>query len=179
MDDKRCAECPDEDASLLRAMEFHFAMPVFLTQDQQRRLHQLLSEIVDAPWNQLVDGVHWLAEWGAKPQWREPEEPTFDDTVLTGSSCARGFVSDKERDRVLKRRQDNSTEAESDLEDWRIGLSAKPKFRQHEMYYEPPARIVAVHESGFGGVLCKDGVLVLEGRFGVRFLAPAEEWVTA
>ena len=63
--------------------------------------------------------------------------------------------------------------------DWRVGLSAKPKFRQHEKYYEPPARIVAVHGSGFGGLFCKDGILVLEGRFGVRFLALAEEWVTA
>ncbi len=68
---------------------------------------------------------------------------------------------------------------EAESKDWRVGLSAKPKYRQHEMYYEPPAMIVAVHESGFGSVFCKDGVLVLEGRFGVRFLAPAEEWVTA
>jgi hypothetical protein len=74
---------------------------------------------------------------------------------------------------------DIADQIEAERPDWRIGLSAKPKFRQHEMYYEPPAIIVAVHPSGFGGKFCKDGILVLEGRFGVRFLAPAEEWVTA
>lgn len=63
--------------------------------------------------------------------------------------------------------------------DWRVGLSVKPKYRNHDMYYEPPARVVAVEQSGFGGIACKDGVLLLEGRFGVRFLASAEEWVTA
>lgn len=100
----RCAICPDPDASELRAMAFSFAIPIYLTQEQQRRLHLLLDEVVRAPWNQPVSGVHWLAGWGAKPQWREPEEPTFDDTVLTGETCARGFVSDEERKRVTARR---------------------------------------------------------------------------
>ena len=100
----RCAKCPDDDASLLRAMEFNFAAPVFVTQDQQRRIHELLDEIVRQPWNQFVEGVHWLAEWGAKPHWNEPHEPMFDSSVLTGSSCAREFVSEKERERVLKSR---------------------------------------------------------------------------
>ncbi len=103
--DQRCAECPDPDASYLSRMEFNFSIGVWLTQDQQRRLNQLLSEIVDAPWNEPLDGVHWLAEWGSKPMWREPQEPTFDDSVLQGQSCARSFVSERERDRVLKRRQ--------------------------------------------------------------------------
>ncbi len=101
---ERCAECPDPDASLLRAMEFSFALPIYLTQDQQRRLHELLAEIVDAPWNEPVEGVHWLAEWGSKPHWQEPKEPTFDDEVLTGASCARQFVADTERARVMERR---------------------------------------------------------------------------
>jgi hypothetical protein len=74
---------------------------------------------------------------------------------------------------------DIADEIEAAHQDWRVGLSVKPKFRQHEMYYEPPAMVVAVHASGFGQVHCKDGVLVLEGRFGTRFLAPAEDWVTA
>jgi hypothetical protein len=103
--DQRCAECPDPDASYLSSMEFNFSIPVWLTQDQQRQLHDLLDEIVDAPWNEPVDGCHWLAEWGAKPQWREPQEPTFNDSVLQGQSCARGFVSEAERDRKLAERQ--------------------------------------------------------------------------
>lgn len=74
---------------------------------------------------------------------------------------------------------DIADEIEAEHPDWRIGLSVKPKFRQHERYYELPARVIAVHRSGFGGVPCKDGVLVLEGRFGVHFLVPAEEWMTA
>ena len=102
--EKRCAECPDQDASFLQRFECDFSIPVYLTQEQQRRLHQLLSEIVDAPWNQPVEGCHWLAEWGAKPHWREPLEPTFDDAVLHGASFARAFVSEKERDRKYKQR---------------------------------------------------------------------------
>lgn len=102
--DVRCAECPDADASLLQGIEFHFGIPVFLTQDQQRRLHELLVEIVRSPSNQPKQGVHWLAEWGAKPHWQEPNEPTFDDSILTGSSVARPFVSDEERRQVEKRR---------------------------------------------------------------------------
>ena len=103
MSEKRC-EHPPENCIQLRAMEFSFQTPVFVTTEQQRRLQSLLDEIVRQPWNQLEYGVHWLSEWGAKPHWREPHEPTFDDTVLAGSSCARGFVSAKERERVTKER---------------------------------------------------------------------------
>ena len=114
------AKCPDEDASWMERLEVDFAKPVLMTQDQQRRLHAIISEIVDSPWNQPKEGVHWLAGCGSKPNWskadchilgKRPEPgapesggPTFDDTVFYMETCARAFVSDKERARVMKRR---------------------------------------------------------------------------
>lgn len=106
---KRCAECPDKEASLLSAMRFDFAIPTYVTQDQQHRLHDLLHEIVSSPWNQPVDGVHWLAGWGSLPRWNEPELVTFNSSILSGDSFARGFVSEKERQRVLAERKSKAS----------------------------------------------------------------------
>ena len=117
---KRVAECPDEDATELRSIEVDFAIPVLMTQHEQRRLVLLISEMCSAPWNQPVEGVHWLAECGSKPSWSKADaamlgvpttpdspdsgEPTFNDEVFQIGSCARGFVSDIERKRTLRRR---------------------------------------------------------------------------
>lgn len=118
---RRVAECPDQDSTLLRRIEVDFAIPVEMTQSEQRRLVLLLSEIIDAPWNQIEDGVHWLAGVGSKPNWSRADagflgikaedgapvsgEPTFDDSVFHVESCARGFVSEKEKTRTLRRRE--------------------------------------------------------------------------
>jgi hypothetical protein len=64
-------------------------------------------------------------------------------------------------------------------EDWRIGLSCKPKHRTHEKYYDPPGKIIEVHPSGTAGITDKNGVLRIKNVRGLTFLAPAEEWVTA
>lgn len=120
MTNERCGTCPDPDASEIQAIEISFAIPVFMTQDQQGRLVRLVDDIIDQPWNEPKDGVHWLAEVGAKPNWSQIDslfmgetpnpdapqtgEPTFDDSIFSIGSCAREFVSEKERDRVLERR---------------------------------------------------------------------------
>jgi hypothetical protein len=117
---ERCGTCPDPDASEIQAIEISFAIPVFMTQDQQGRLIRLVDDIIDQPWNEPLEGVHWMAEVGAKPNWSQIDaallekpvdpnapatgEPTFDDSVFSIGSCARGFVSEKERDQVLERR---------------------------------------------------------------------------
>jgi hypothetical protein len=123
----RRAKCPDPDATLMRSIEVDFAIPVLMTQAQQRRLLELLSEIIDSPWNEPAEGVHWMAGVGSKMHWSrvdaallgkpaepgapESGEPTCDDTVYHVESCARSFVSQKERDRVMKRR---ATEGKQD-----------------------------------------------------------------
>jgi hypothetical protein len=117
---RRLAECPDPDANELVTIEVDFAIPVLMTRDQQRRLLELIDEITDSPWNMPAEGVHWMAGVGTKMHWsrvdsamlgKAPEpgapfsgEPTYDDSVFHVETCARAFVSDKERDRVMKRR---------------------------------------------------------------------------
>ncbi|MGE4195936.1 MAG: hypothetical protein AB7G11_02275 [Phycisphaerales bacterium] len=104
------ATCPDEDASCMERLEVEFAIPVLMTQDQQRRLHGIIDEIVDSPWNQPTEGVHWLSGCGSKPNWSKadarmlgiaaptnaPETggPTFDDAVFHMETTARAFGSD-------------------------------------------------------------------------------------
>lgn len=62
--------------------------------------------------------------------------------------------------------------------DWRIGLSARPKFRGHELYYES-AKIIDVFPSGHGNISDRDGVLKLELGSGRVLLVPAGDWMTA
>jgi hypothetical protein len=118
--DRRLADCPDPDASELASIEIDFALPVLMTQDQQRRLLELIDEITDAPWNVPAEGVHWMAGVGTKMHWSRVDsamlgkvsepgapfsgEPTYDDSVFHIETCARAFVSDKERERTIKRR---------------------------------------------------------------------------
>lgn len=62
--------------------------------------------------------------------------------------------------------------------DWRIGLSCKPRLRTHERYYEPPGTIIAVYQSGEGGITDPNGVLRIQ-QGNTTFLARAEDWITA
>ena len=62
--------------------------------------------------------------------------------------------------------------------DWRIGLSCKPKYRNHELFYER-GEIVNVHRSGHGGIFDKDGVLEIRMQSGRVLLSRADEWITA
>ncbi len=118
--DDRYAE-PDEDDVKVSSIEVSFAIPVYITQEQQRALHDLLDSITDSPKNTPKEGVHWFSSSGAKPNYSaidagflgvapgpnppaDGEEPTFDETVLCLSTSARSFNSDRERERELKRR---------------------------------------------------------------------------
>ena len=99
----RCAE-PPHDRGTTSAIEVNFGIPVHITSDQERRLHALLDEIAGAPWNQPQDGVHWVSGCGGKVMWREPDEPDYDMNVLSIETTSREFVSERERERTLKRR---------------------------------------------------------------------------
>lgn len=99
----RCAEAP-HDRGANSSIEVSFGIPVYISHDQERRLHALLTEIVGAPCNQPKNGVHWVSGYGGKILWREPEEPDYDMEVLAIETTSRKFVSDRERDRTLKER---------------------------------------------------------------------------
>lgn len=97
MTDRR-APAPDDSGEPISTLEVEFTMPVYLTDDQQNRLQDLISEIVKAPYNQPQEGVHWVFSVGAKPRWNatdaaflgvaaDPnaapgEEPSFDERVF-------------------------------------------------------------------------------------------------
>lgn len=116
---ERLAE-PGEDDQVIQRFEVEFGMPVAITPEQQRKLHDVISEIIDSPVNQLKEGVHWLAGMGHKPSYSKADaaflgkpvdpnapdtgEPEYDRDTLFFESCARRFVSEKERARVLARR---------------------------------------------------------------------------
>jgi hypothetical protein len=117
---QRLAECPDPDATTLLRIEVDFAIPVEMTQEQQRRLLEVIDDITDSPWNAPREGVHWMAEVGSKPHWSRADAamlgveagpdapasggPTFDDSILHVGTCARAFVSDFERERKHRHR---------------------------------------------------------------------------
>ena len=118
------APCPDEDATILTTIEAQFGIEVWVTGDQQMRLHMLLDEIARAPWNQPKGGLHWLAMCGSKPGFsamdaafmghgpvdpdvRNGDEPSHDDSVLYFESCSREYLSDAERDRKREPRDLN------------------------------------------------------------------------
>ena len=124
---QRCAEPTEEEASLLGSIEIHFAISCYVTIAQQKAIFKAVSAIIDAPCNQPTEGVHWLAEVGAKPSFSQtdqrvfnlpgssdaPEsgEPTFDDSILHMASCARGFVNEEERERKIKRREEDGLDS--------------------------------------------------------------------
>lgn len=100
---ERCGPPPDDRGSTA-GIEVTFGMPVHLSSSQEHRLQRLLDEIVGSPCNQPEAGVHWVSSSGGKVLWREPEEPDYDMSVLAIESTAREFVSERERERVLKDR---------------------------------------------------------------------------
>lgn len=119
----RVQECLEDDACEIRGIEVNFHIPVYMTQEQQRKLNNVVTEIINHPYNQPKGGVHWLCGIGAKlimsdvdsaltqraptDDPRKPEngeEPVHDDTVHCLDSFARPFISDKERNLVLAER---------------------------------------------------------------------------
>lgn len=120
--DNRCGHPVDEDAFQVLKIEMQFAIPTWITIEDQRKLNDLFNAIVKSPSNQLWEGVHWLSGVGAKPHYSrvdaallgipfEPEgapadgeEPTFDTMVLHFESRARAFVNAEEMQRVTEER---------------------------------------------------------------------------
>lgn len=104
----------------ITTFEVRFAIPVWITAEDQDRFVKTFEAIIRAPYNQLKDGPHWLAGCGSKPNWSQvdsmfmgkpvdpnaPEtgEPTFDDETYFMESEARDFVSEEEREKTEAKR---------------------------------------------------------------------------
>lgn len=117
--DKRENE-PGPDDIKITEFRITFAVPVFISSDQQKAIHDIFDRITMDLKNQPVNGVHWLSGWGSMPQWSKIDslflgkpiepgspisgDPTFRDDVLSGDTSAREFGTEKERARVKLRR---------------------------------------------------------------------------
>ena len=101
----------------IQAIEISFGAPVELSEAEEQMLMGLLSSACDRYSDEHPDRIMWVAGWGAKPLWREPQEPDFDDTVLHGECYER------ERYDTERRRSDP---------EYRIGHEkAKTEIAQH------------------------------------------------
>lgn len=95
---------------MIKRIEIDFAIPVVLSEQQERAIADLVQEI--AKDNEPEGHVHWHMESGHKPIWSradrrfmglpddpnapEKGEPAFDDTVLHfGTSCRERYESEK------------------------------------------------------------------------------------
>lgn len=71
----------------IRRIEVNFAAPVELSDEQARAVHEIVSDLCAA--TETPETVHWPSSVGSKPLWREPLEPTWDDSVYYIATCAR------------------------------------------------------------------------------------------
>lgn len=62
-------------------IEITFPVPVELPEGFEKTLSALVGMACDKYESENPDRVMWAAGHGSKPIWREPEEPTYDDSV--------------------------------------------------------------------------------------------------
>lgn len=145
---ERCSPCPDDDAIRMEEFRVSFAIPVLITQKQNGRLVELIADIIDSPWNQPLEGVHWPSGFGSLPKWSQVAQmvlglkidpkapptgdPSYDDTVYQIETCAREFVSEKERDRKLISRAKKVRREEKTTRKFDMAVDAlKAAYRKH------------------------------------------------
>lgn len=86
-DCERQAE-PSLDDSLYERIEMEFAIPVYVTQEQQRLLHELFNGILQNPANVPLDGVHWQNAHGPKPIWSQKDMELLAKSATTGAQVS-------------------------------------------------------------------------------------------
>lgn len=90
--------------SKIAAIEIAFPMPVELPPGFEQTLDSLIGMVCKLYEQQHPDRSMWAAGIGAKPIWREPEEPTFDTSVLHIDVAER-----EASEREIKRRAQSAT----------------------------------------------------------------------
>lgn len=136
----------------------------------QRKLEDLESQIATCrvpPGEQLIDSMFYV--------YRLVERINL-KMAINDVRCGRcTFMPIDEED---KEDIDKKIIVHQNINDYRVGLSVKPKYRTHELFYER-GWIRGVSPSGTGGVFDDDGVLTIEMESGKVLLAPSNEWITA
>lgn len=124
-----------------------------------------------------------------EPKTRE-EAKWFHDGFISGLTVyarEKGDSTLKRQNDLLRRLMDEQGQKTGDmwdkisatpLPDWRIGLLVKPKLQQHALFGER-GTIIQVHPSGFGNVIDKDGVVMVQMQSGDVILDKSDNWITA
>jgi hypothetical protein len=63
-------------------------------------------------------------------------------------------------------------------QDWRIGLTVKPKYRNDPLRYEQGV-VLDVHQDGYAGLSDPNGIIRISMDTGAVILRRADDWVTA
>lgn len=149
MTDERRGDCTEKDAFRIQRIEVEFAIPVWLTQDQQVVVHELVKEIVEQPYNQLKGAAHWHSFTGGKLNLSrvdaallgktvgpnppaDGEEPDSDDSVLVLSTSVREFDSAEEEERSLARSAKRRGRHVDDFIDYPLPLRKFPTDAERE-----------------------------------------------
>lgn len=119
----RCAEFTEDVDNYVTQVALEFAIPVHISREHYDMLRTVMEGIVEAPYNQPKEGIHWPGGEGSRPIWSAQDaaflgkagkgdpnipdgaEPTFDDSCLLFESMAREFISEEERAKKLRRRE--------------------------------------------------------------------------
>ena len=96
---------PTAEDMLCEQIEIAFALPCYITQEQQHALWKIAREIVESPVNQASGFVHWLSTTGCKTNWSKVDaallgkkadanapdagEPTYDESIFVLESSFR------------------------------------------------------------------------------------------
>ena len=67
----------------ITSIEITFPVPVELPDGWERALDALVGIVCGFYEREHPDRVMWPAGCGAKPEWHEPDEPTFDTSVFS------------------------------------------------------------------------------------------------
>lgn len=74
---------------MIRLIEITFPVDMGLSEGFESKLLDLISDECKRYESQHPDRVMWPGGYGAKILWREPEEPDFDESVLSITVCER------------------------------------------------------------------------------------------
>lgn len=91
----------------IRRVEVDFPVAVELPPGWEQALDALVNMICEQYETEHPMQTMWPAGYGAKPQWREPEEPSFDTSILF-IQVAEREANFKELARRARQREDPS-----------------------------------------------------------------------
>ena len=82
---------------MTQRIEVDFPVDMELSDDFQQQLMELLSKECAKYEQRYPSRVMWVGGVGDKILWREPEEPDFDDSILSFTVSERERYTDEDR----------------------------------------------------------------------------------